>query len=359
MDNREDVGQYYPGGTVVPAKPEPASHPIESVNGKAGAVVLTAEDVGALPATTEIPDAEKVSAWGFLKKAWSDLVAAFAAKTHRHTIGQVDGLQSELSTLDQKATEASDLAAAAQSTANSANETAAAAMDKANELDTAKADKSALATHVNNKDNPHAVTPEQIGAYSKGETDATVERIDADIETASAAAGSASSAAAEALTKAELAQTAANAANDKADAANEALVGKLDKTAVVAPSASATAGQAADAKAVDDALGRKAPSNITTASDDKIRIVYGDNVWWIVPLGIYYWNDGEAGEHAHSPTAIFALPTSAHDSSFALTSDIEDAVKDKADITAIRTAVASLDAAKSSIADIINALKGI
>lgn len=39
--------------------------------------------------------------------------------------------------------------------------------------------------------------------------------------------------------------------------------------------------------------------------------------------------------------------------------DIEDAVKDKANITAIRTAVASLDAAKSSIADIINALKGI
>lgn len=267
MDNREDVGQYYPGGTVVPAKPEPASHPIESVNGKAGAVVLTAEDVGALPATTEIPDAEKVSEWGFLKKAWSDLVAAFAAKVHRHTIGYVDGLQSELSTLDQKATEASDLSAAAQ--------------------------------------------------------------------------------------------TAANAASDKADAANAALAGKLDKTAVVAPSASATAGQAADAAKVGEALAMKAPSNITTASDDKIRIVYGDNVWWIVPLGIYYWNDGEAGEHAHSPTAVFSLPTSAHDSSFALTSDIEDAVKDKADITAIRTALASLDASNSSIADIINALKGI
>lgn len=104
---------------------------------------------------------------------------------------------------------------------------------------------------------------------------------------------------------------------------NAALAGKLDKTAVVAPSASATAGQAADAKAVNDALESKAPSNITTASDDKIRIVNGNNVWWIVPLGIYYWNDGEAGEHAHSPTAVFALPTSAHDSSFALTSDID------------------------------------
>ena len=35
---------------------------------------------------------------------------------------------------------------------------------KANELDTAKADKSALNAHVNNKDNPHAVTADQVGA---------------------------------------------------------------------------------------------------------------------------------------------------------------------------------------------------
>lgn len=111
--------------------------------------------------------------------------------------------------------------------------------------------------------------------------------------------------------------------------ANELDTAKLDKTAVVAPSASATVGQAADAAKVGEALAMKAPSNITTASDDKIRIVYGDNVWWIMPLGIYYWNDGEAGEQAHSPTAVFALPTSAHDSSLALTSDIEDAVKGK------------------------------
>lgn len=132
MDNREDVGQYYPGGSVVPAKPEPAAHPVESVNGKAGAVVLTAADVGALPDTTEIPDAEKVSAWGFLKKAWSDLVAAFAAKVHRHTIGQVDGLQSELSTLDLKATGASDLAASAQGTADSAAQQVSGAYAAAN-----------------------------------------------------------------------------------------------------------------------------------------------------------------------------------------------------------------------------------
>ena len=191
---------------------------------------------------------------------------------------------------------------------------------------------------VNGKFGDVSLDANDVGAYSKGEVNATVARMDADIEKASAAADSASAAAAAALTKAENAQTAANAAqsaanaaSDKADAANAALVDKLDKTAVVAPSVSATAGQAADAKAVNDALAMKAPSNITTASDDKIRIVYGDNVWWIVPLGIYYWNDGEAGEHAHSPTAEFALPTSVYSSSLALTSDIDEAVKDKAD----------------------------
>ena len=39
-----------------------------------------------------------------------------------------------------------------------------AAQTKANELDTTKADKSALTTHVNNKENPHTVTAEQTGA---------------------------------------------------------------------------------------------------------------------------------------------------------------------------------------------------
>ena len=150
-------------------------------------------------------------------------------------------------------------------------------------------------------------------------------------ENAQSEANAAQSAANVAQSSANDAHRAANVASDKADAVNAALANKLDKTAVVEPSASATAGQAADAKAVNDALAMKAPSNITTASDDKIRIVYGDNVWWIVPQGIYYWNDGEAGEHAHSPTAVFALPTSVYSSSLALTSDIEDAVKGKAD----------------------------
>ena len=169
--------------------------------------------------------------------------------------------------------------------------------------------------------NDTAFSEAQWAAINSGVTGAwmesTLSALQAEVDRAQAAET-------QLTTKAENAQSAA-------DAANAALVDKLDKTAVVAPSVSATAGQAADAKAVNDALAMKAPSNITTASDDKIRIVYGDNVWWIVPLGIYYWNDGEAGEHAHSPTAEFALPTSVYSSSLALTSDIDEAVKDKAD----------------------------
>ena len=149
------------------------------------------------------------------------------------------------------------------------------------------------------------------------------------VENAQTAANAAQRSANMAQSSADAAQNAADVASDKADAVYAELANKLDKTAVVAPSASATVGQAADAKAVNDALAMKAPSNITTASDDKIRIVHGDNVWWITPLGIYYWNDGEAGEHAHSPTAEFAWPTSVYSSSLALISDIEDAVWNK------------------------------
>ena len=182
--------------------------------------------------------------------------------------------------------------------------------------------------------NDTAFSEAQWAAINSGVTSAwmesTLSAIEAEVDRAKAAetqlttkAENAQSAANMAQSSADAAQNAANVASDKADAVYAELANKLDKTAVVAPSASATVGQAADAKAVNDALGRKAPSNITTASDDNIRIVYGDNVWWIVPYGIYYWNDGEAGEHAHSPTAVFSLPTSAHNSSFALTSDID------------------------------------
>lgn len=53
MDTREDPGQYYPGGSIIPKTPVKPSGggAVDSVNGQTGAVVLTADDVGALPAT--------------------------------------------------------------------------------------------------------------------------------------------------------------------------------------------------------------------------------------------------------------------------------------------------------------------
>ena len=198
---------------------------------------------------------------------------------------------------------------------------------------------SEIDTHNNNESaHPKLMATVARNFATKTEVDAKADKsaLQAEVDRAQAAetqlttkAENAQTAANMAQNTADVAQNMANVASDKADAVYAELANKLDKTAVVAPSASATAGQAADAKAVNDALAMKASSNITTASDDKIRIVYGDNVWWIAPLGIYYWNDGESGEHAHSPTAVFALPTSVYSSSLALTSDIADAVKGK------------------------------
>ena len=76
-------------------------------------------------------------------------------------------------------------------------------------------------------------------------------------ENAQTAANAAQSAANVAQSSANEAHRVASVASDKADAVNAELANKLDKTAVVAPSASATKGQAADAKAVGDALNRK------------------------------------------------------------------------------------------------------
>ena len=124
---------------------------------------------------------------------------------------------------------------------------------------------------VNGKVGAVSLGANDVGAYTKEETDATVSRLDADIADASSAAAAALTKAENAQSEANAAQSAANVAqssaneahraasvaSDKADAVNAALANKLDKTAVVAPSASATAGQAADAKAVHDALGGK------------------------------------------------------------------------------------------------------
>ena len=127
---------------------------------------------------------------------------------------------------------------------------------------------------VNGKVGAVSLGANDVGAYTKEETDATVERIDADIAEASSAAATALTKAENAQSEANAAQSAANVAqssadeahraasvaSDKADAVYAELANKLDKTAVVAPSASATAGQAADAKAVNDALANKVSS---------------------------------------------------------------------------------------------------
>lgn len=76
----------------------------------------------------------------------------------------------------------------------------------------AKADKSALEAHVSRKDNPHAVTAEQVGAYTKGETD---EKLDAK-------AGKATTLAGYGITDAAK-QTDLEALAAKVDAANTAL----------------------------------------------------------------------------------------------------------------------------------------
>ena len=97
---------------------------------------------------------------------------------------------------------------------------------------------------------------------------------------------------------------------------------------VIDPATATTTGKAADAKKVAEALAGKATAVITDTIDHKIVIVSGDDVWWIVPGKVYYWDDGIDGSHAHSPTSVFDLPNAINvDSKFALTSDIAAATK--------------------------------
>ena len=112
--------------------------------------------------------------------------------------------------------------------------------------------------------NDTAFSEAQWAAINSGVTSAwmenTLSALQAEVDRAQAAEAQLTTKAENAQTAANEAQTAASMASDKADAANAALAGKLDKTAVVAPSASSTAGQAADAKATHDALAGKVDS---------------------------------------------------------------------------------------------------
>ena len=101
-----------------------------------------------------------------------------------------------------------------------------------------------------------------------------------------------------------------------------ALANKLDKTAVVAPSASATAGQAADAKATHEALAGKVnnvdgviENQLIVGPDEDCTVIAGGKVnhGYYDGIGVYL--------------ATIKLPNK--NGTFAIVSDIEDAVKGK------------------------------
>lgn len=95
-----------------------------------------------------------------------------------------------------------------------------------------------------------------------------------------------------------------------------ALAGKLDKTAVVAPSVSATAGQAADAKAVNDALNGKV-DNVNGAIEEQLSVGKAADKTVIVGGLIRHQMiaDGSA--------SVWFLTLPKKSGTFALTSDID------------------------------------
>lgn len=95
-----------------------------------------------------------------------------------------------------------------------------------------------------------------------------------------------------------------------------ALAGKLDKTAVVAPSASATAGQAADAKAVNDALNGKV-DNVDGVIENQLNVGPDEDCTVIVGGKINHAYYDGIGVNL----AIIKLPKK--NGTFALTSDID------------------------------------
>ena len=113
--------------------------PVRSVNGRTGRVILGASDVGALPNNR---DDLKASA-NFRNAVWDVQIRGGGCDTNA-----VDAL------------------------ANSAVVTNALTVATTNRvalLESSKADKDALNSHVENKSNPHAVTAAQVGAVGVGE----------------------------------------------------------------------------------------------------------------------------------------------------------------------------------------------
>ena len=171
--------------------------------------------------------------------------------------------------------------------------------------------------------NDTAFSEAQWAAINSGVTSAwmesTLSALQAEVERAQAAENAAQSAANVAQSSADEAHRAANVASDKADAVYAELANKLDKTAVVEPSASATAGQAADAKAVNDALERKV-ANTEGVVERSLEVINRDVHTILTGNAIVH---GQIGDDA-----TVMLPNK--NGTFALTSDIEDAISGKA-----------------------------
>ena len=96
----------------------------------------------------------------------STVARVFATKTEVEAKADKSALQSEVERAQAAEAQLTTKAENAQTAANAAQSAANAASDKANELDAAKADKSALTAPVENTNNPHGVTAAQVGAVS-------------------------------------------------------------------------------------------------------------------------------------------------------------------------------------------------
>ena len=197
--------------------------------------------------------------------------------------------------------------------------------DLINEIDAHNNDEAAHPKLMSTVAEVFATKTEVDAKADKSALQAEVDRAQAAETQLTTKAENAQSAANAAQSAADAAQNTADVASDKADAVYEALANKLDKTAVVAPSESATKGQAADAKAVNDALANKV-----------------DNGHGVIKYTLTFGTDDNPIQTQVSASSITRkVPSAGGDvivtidlpeknGTFALTSDIEDAVKGKA-----------------------------
>lgn len=250
---------------------------------------------------------------------------------------------------------------------------------------------------VNGKVGDVVLGANDVGAYSKGETDATVTRIDADVANALGAgtqalldAAAAQSAADAALEDVRMLPAVAHTGSyddlaDKPSLATVAYTGyysDLSGTPEIpteawqvnalpnGTTATDIGGLAADGTAADsEKLGGVEASQYALASavDNKLDKTAGGTVSGAVIFSAtpqftngMYLKSGDFTLHSgtikrYGYAGKFTLPDRSTNATFAMTDQLDE----KADIQRIRAAFDSLDPETSTIADIINALKGI